>query len=73
MVPTYKQIEPIAYSLVSALGSGVHLRASDLVISVDATFPGMSDSQFQLIRAMCVEIVDDIRHDALSMMWDSRE
>jgi hypothetical protein len=38
--PTKKQIKSIASHLAEALGSAVHLRASNLAAAVDGSYPG---------------------------------
>ena len=72
-MPTREQIEVVANNLADALGSGVHLWTSDLIFAIDANYPTATDEEFESIRNVCVQVADDIRHDALSMMWDARE
>lgn len=67
--PTLQQIQEEGQRLASTLGSGVHLRGSDLALTVDSKFPGMSDEEMAGVRSQCVEVADVIRAQALTKMW----
>ena len=67
--PNQQQIEAIAKKLADSLGGGVHIRATDLMVSVDSAFPGMTEGEFGTAREVCIVVAEQIRCDALSSMW----
>ena len=67
--PTLDQIKDEARSLTSALGSGVHLRVTELMLSLDSRYPGMTDEQFAAVREQAEPVVAEIRSKALHQMW----
>lgn len=68
-LPTLSQIQAEGEALAATLGNGVHLRGTDLALTVDAKFPGMSDEEMADVRAQCVGVADAIRTEALTKMW----
>lgn len=69
-IPTTDQIEKVANDYVAALGgSAVHLRVSDVMLSIDAAYPGMTDSEFDAVRVKCSDVVGKLRATALHQMW----
>lgn len=69
-IPSKAQIENVANDYVAALGgSAVHLRLPDVMLSIDAAYPGMTDQEFDAVRNQCRDVVDNLRATALHQMW----
>lgn len=68
-IPTLDEIRHEGERLASALGNAVHQRGSDLFLSLDGKFPGLSDDQAAQLRASCVDTAAAMRQPALTKMW----
>lgn len=44
-------------------------RVSDVMLSIDAAYPGMTDSEFDAVRVKCSDVVGKLRATALHQMW----
>lgn len=67
--PTEKQIRDEAQRFAGALGGAINLTGGNLSESVDAKFPGMTDSEFVEIWAVCTKVADEMRASASAKMW----
>lgn len=72
-LPTYEQISAKASYLANALGGGVHLSLSQVMLSLDSAYPGMTEEQFAQVRQVATIAVDEIRTSAMKAMWGDKE
>ena len=67
--PTQEQINEVAQNYAAAVGGWVNVRGSDLALTVDGRFDGMTDEEFADVREVCFQIATRQRQIATSAMW----
>lgn len=67
--PAQDQINAIAQDYAIAVGGWVNVRGSDLALTVDGRFDGMTDQEFADVRDVCLQLATRQREIATSNMW----
>jgi len=67
-IPSQAQIEAVVADMARSIGD-VNVRMSEVMLTIDSRFPGLSDDEFASVRGVAAAAVEKAVHAGLHRLW----